>query len=73
MGLLRTEFLYLDRTTSSPTEAEQLESYRAIANILGSRPLTIRTLDVGVIKRFPMSIYLVKLIPFSVGEEFVKV
>jgi multiphosphoryl transfer protein len=46
IGLLRTEFLYLDRT-SLPTEAEQLEIYRAIAQILADRPLIIRTLDIG--------------------------
>ena len=46
IGLLRTELLYLDRT-SLPTEEEQLEIYRAIAQILASRPLIIRTLDIG--------------------------
>jgi phosphocarrier protein FPr len=46
VGLLRTEFLYLDRT-SAPTEDEQLAVYQAIAQILDTRPLIIRTLDVG--------------------------
>ena len=46
VGLLRTEFLYLDRS-SPPTEAEQLEVYRGIAEIMGTRPLIIRTLDIG--------------------------
>ncbi|MFN6466019.1 MAG: phosphoenolpyruvate--protein phosphotransferase [Nostoc sp. DedVER02] len=46
VGLLRTEFLYLDRT-SAPTEEEQLEVYQAIAQVLDNRPLIIRTLDVG--------------------------
>jgi phosphocarrier protein FPr len=46
VGLLRTELLYLDRT-SPPTEEEQLEIYQAIAQILENRPLIIRTLDVG--------------------------
>lgn len=46
VGLLRTEFLYLNRT-SPPTEEEQFEIYRAIAQILENRPLIIRTLDVG--------------------------
>jgi phosphocarrier protein FPr/phosphocarrier protein len=45
-GLLRTEFLFLDRETA-PDEDEQLTCYQAIADILGDRPLTIRTLDVG--------------------------
>lgn len=46
VGLLRTEFLYLDRS-SAPTEDEQLEIYQAIAQILDKRPLIVRTLDVG--------------------------
>lgn len=46
VGLLRTEFLYLDRT-SAPTEEEQLLVYQAIAKVLDNRPLIIRTLDVG--------------------------
>ncbi len=45
-GLLRTEFLFLDRATA-PHEAEQTAAYQAIADALGARPLTIRTLDVG--------------------------
>lgn len=46
IGLLRTEFLYLDRPTP-PTEAEQWDTIEAIATVLGERPLTIRTLDIG--------------------------
>ncbi|MDE2249797.1 MAG: phosphoenolpyruvate--protein phosphotransferase, partial [Gammaproteobacteria bacterium] len=45
-GLLRTEFLFLDRT-EAPGEAEQLAEYQAIAAALGERTLTIRTLDAG--------------------------
>ena len=45
-GLLRTEFLFLNRQ-SSPDEAEQTEVYRAIADALGGRPLIVRTLDIG--------------------------
>ena len=47
VGLLRSEFLFMDRA-SAPTEEEQAETYTAIARTLGtSRPLIIRTLDVG--------------------------
>ncbi|NER38414.1 MAG: phosphoenolpyruvate--protein phosphotransferase [Oscillatoria sp. SIO1A7] len=46
VGLLRTEFLYSERNRP-PTEEEQLEAYRAIARILGDRPLVIRTVDIG--------------------------
>ena len=45
-GLLRTEFLFLDRLTP-PSEAEQTAQYQQIADALGERPLTIRTLDAG--------------------------
>ena len=46
VGLLRTEFLFLDRTTA-PDEDEQYRVYRAIADVLEQRPLIVRTLDVG--------------------------
>lgn len=46
VGLLRSEFLFLERETA-PTEEEQLQIYQEIADILDDRPLTIRTLDVG--------------------------
>jgi multiphosphoryl transfer protein len=45
-GLLRTEFLFLERH-SPPSEAEQIAEYQRIADALGSRPVTIRTLDAG--------------------------
>ncbi|MBK23190.1 MAG: phosphoenolpyruvate--protein phosphotransferase [Halobacteriovorax sp.] len=46
VGLLRTEFLFLDRD-HAPTEEEQHEIYQGIADALGDRPLIIRTLDIG--------------------------
>jgi phosphocarrier protein FPr len=52
VGLLRTEFLYLDRQTA-PSEEEQLAAYQAIAKLMGTRPLIIRTLDVGGDKALP--------------------
>jgi multiphosphoryl transfer protein len=45
-GLLRTEFLFLDRDTA-PDEDEQVAQYRAIAEALEGRPLIVRLLDVG--------------------------
>ncbi|HYM28745.1 MAG TPA: phosphoenolpyruvate--protein phosphotransferase, partial [Steroidobacteraceae bacterium] len=45
-GLLRTEFLFLERE-QAPTEAEQTAAYQRIADALGGRPLVIRTLDAG--------------------------
>lgn len=52
VGLLRTEFLYLEKT-KAPTEEEQLQVYQAIGEVLGQRPLIIRTLDVGGDKPLP--------------------
>ena len=51
-GLLRTEFLFLDRT-SAPGEDEQAEDYAAIATALGGRPLIVRLLDIGGDKPAP--------------------
>lgn len=45
-GLLRTEFLFLERETA-PSEDEQRVQYQAIADALDGRPLIIRTLDAG--------------------------
>ncbi|HWE45946.1 MAG TPA: phosphoenolpyruvate--protein phosphotransferase [Caulobacteraceae bacterium] len=45
-GLLRTEFLFLERDTA-PDEAEQKRAYQAIADALGGRHLIVRTLDIG--------------------------
>jgi phosphocarrier protein FPr len=52
VGLLRTEFLFLDRA-QPPGEDEQLEAYLLIADALGGRRLTVRTLDVGGDKPVP--------------------
>ncbi|HWX31743.1 MAG TPA: phosphoenolpyruvate--protein phosphotransferase [Steroidobacteraceae bacterium] len=45
-GLLRTEFLFIDRETA-PDEAEQLAAYQGIAAALGPKPLILRLMDVG--------------------------
>ncbi|MRI35480.1 phosphoenolpyruvate--protein phosphotransferase [Endozoicomonas sp. OPT23] len=47
VGLLRSEFLYMDRATE-PSEDEQTDVYSEIVKVLGpDRPIIIRTLDVG--------------------------
>ncbi|MEF2073330.1 phosphoenolpyruvate--protein phosphotransferase [Consotaella aegiceratis] len=51
-GLMRSEFLFLDRATA-PSEDEQLGHYQAIATGLEGRPLIIRTLDAGADKDVP--------------------
>jgi len=53
VGLLRTEFLFMDRRTA-PNEDEQAKTYETIARALGpERILVIRTLDVGGDKPIP--------------------
>ncbi|MDR7587693.1 MAG: phosphoenolpyruvate--protein phosphotransferase [Armatimonadota bacterium] len=52
IGLVRTEFLYLNRRTP-PSEEEQLAAYRAILEVMGTRPVVIRTLDIGGDKPLP--------------------
>lgn len=51
-GLLRTEFLFLERDTA-PDEDEQAAQYQAVADGLQGRPLIIRTLDAGGDKPMP--------------------
>lgn len=51
-GLLRTEFLFIDRETA-PDETEQLAAYQGIAAALGARPLILRLMDVGGDKPLP--------------------
>lgn len=52
VGLYRTEFLYMDRDRL-PTEEEQFEAYKVVAEKLEGKPLVIRTLDVGGDKELP--------------------
>lgn len=52
VGLLRTEFLYLDRQTA-PNEDEQYAAYKAIFDVMGECPVVIRTIDVGGDKELP--------------------
>ena len=52
VGLFRTEFLFMDRT-SMPTEDEQFEAYKKVAVALEGKPVIIRTLDIGGDKEIP--------------------
>lgn len=52
VGLFRSEFLYLERT-SLPDEEEQYAAYRAVAEAFGDLPVILRTLDVGGDKELP--------------------
>jgi phosphotransferase system enzyme I (PtsI) len=46
VGLYRTEFFYLSRSTL-PTEEAQFQAYRSIVEAMKPRPVVVRTLDVG--------------------------
>jgi phosphoenolpyruvate-protein phosphotransferase len=52
VGLLRTEFLYLERD-HLPDEEEQYQAYRAIVDVFGDWPVILRTLDIGGDKELP--------------------
>jgi phosphoenolpyruvate-protein phosphotransferase (PTS system enzyme I) len=49
IGLFRTEFLYMNRL-DLPSEEEQLDAYRKVAQKMHGLPVTIRTLDLGADK-----------------------
>ena len=52
VGLFRTEFLFMERA-ELPSEEEQYEVYREVAEAFGDKPVIIRTLDVGGDKDLP--------------------
>jgi phosphoenolpyruvate-protein phosphotransferase (PTS system enzyme I) len=49
IGLFRTEFLFMNRK-GSPTEEEQFEAYKTVAEGMRGKPVVIRTLDIGADK-----------------------
>lgn len=50
IGLFRSEFIYLERDTF-PTEEEQFQIYRTVAETMAGKPVIIRTLDIGADKK----------------------
>ncbi len=52
IGLFRTEFLFMDRTTA-PSEEEQFLVYKEVAETMQNKPVIIRTLDIGGDKEVP--------------------
>jgi phosphotransferase system enzyme I (PtsI) len=50
VGLFRTEFLYMDRP-AIPSEEEQFNVYRLVAEKADGQPIVIRTLDIGADKQ----------------------
>ena len=52
IGLLRTEFLYMERDTL-PDEEEQYQAYSEILEVFGKLPVVLRTSDIGGDKELP--------------------
>lgn len=52
VGLYRTEFLFIDRD-ALPTEEEQFQAYKAVAEAMGSQAVIVRTMDIGGDKDLP--------------------
>ena len=52
VGLLRTEFLYMERS-QFPTEEDQYRLYRRMVDAMGGRPVVLRILDIGGDKQLP--------------------
>ncbi len=52
IGLYRTEFLFMNNDRF-PSEEEQFEAYKAVAEALEGKPVTIRTMDIGGDKSLP--------------------
>lgn len=70
VGLLRTEFLFLQRDTA-PTEDEQFEVYSAMTKALNGLPIIIRTLDIGGDKEVPYLQMPAEMNPF-LGERGIR-
>ncbi|MBI5951475.1 MAG: phosphoenolpyruvate--protein phosphotransferase [Chloroflexi bacterium] len=70
IGLLRTEFLFLERTTA-PTEDEQFAVYNAVAETMKTLPVIVRTLDIGGDKPLPYIHLKPELNPF-LGERGIR-
>ncbi|MDR5616040.1 phosphoenolpyruvate-protein phosphotransferase PtsI [Arsenophonus sp.] len=52
VGLYRTEFLFMDRN-NLPSEEEQFQAYKAVAEAMGPQAIIIRTMDIGGDKDLP--------------------
>jgi multiphosphoryl transfer protein len=52
IGLLRSEFIFLERTTA-PDEEDQYREYQACVRAMGGKSVVVRTLDIGADKQLP--------------------
>ena len=53
IGLIRSEFLYMDSGDTLPDEETQFEAYKKAVEAFGGKPVTLRTMDIGGDKQLP--------------------
>jgi phosphoenolpyruvate-protein phosphotransferase (PTS system enzyme I) len=63
VGLYRTEFLFMDRD-SLPSEEEQYQAYKEVAESMPDHPIIVRTMDIGGDKELPYMKFPKEMNPF---------
>ena len=63
VGLYRTEFLFMDRD-SLPTEQDQFQAYKEVAQSMPDKPIIVRTMDIGGDKELPYMKFPKEMNPF---------
>ncbi|MGL5285023.1 phosphoenolpyruvate--protein phosphotransferase [Aeromonas sp. RU39B] len=63
VGLYRTEFLFMDRD-ALPTEDEQFQAYKEVAEAMPNQPIIVRTMDIGGDKELPYMNFPKEMNPF---------
>ena len=53
IGLIRSEFLYMDSGDKLPDEETQFQAYKKAIEAFGGKPVTLRTMDIGGDKQLP--------------------
>ena len=64
VGLLRSEFLYMDKTDAFPSEDEQFEAYKEVLEKANGNRVVVRTLDIGGDKKLPYFEFEPEMNPF---------
>ena len=64
IGLLRSEFLYMDKTDAFPTEEEQFDAYKEVLQKANGKRVVVRTLDIGGDKKLPYFAFDPEMNPF---------
>lgn len=64
VGLLRSEFLYMDKTDAFPSEDEQFEAYKQVLEKAKGNRIIVRTLDIGGDKKLPYFEFMPEMNPF---------